>query len=89
MDAVSTIQTGIRMSPDLYNRLKRYAKRENRSLNNYVVTLLEAATRPQIPALKREDYPIDEDILALGGALSQPTEEELAADPRLAYILSK
>lgn len=89
MRTTATIQTGIRMSPELYNRLKRFAKRENRSLNNYVITLLEAATQPRIPSLKQSDYPVDDDILQLGKTLTQPSEEEMNADPRLAYILSK
>ena len=83
------IQTGIRMSSLLYERLKRNAKRENRSLNNYVVMLLEAATEPEIPRLKRSDYPIDEDILQLGQTLAEPSVEEIEKDPRLAYILGK
>ena len=89
METVTTIQTGIRMSPALYERLKRNAKRENRSLNNYVVTLLETATAPVFPRLKKEDYPIDEDLLQLGRVLAEPSEEELENDPRLAYILEK
>ena len=89
METVTTIQTGIRMSPALYERLKRNAKRENRSLNNYVVTLLETATTPVFPRLKKEDYPIDEDLLQLGRVLAEPSEEQLENDPRLAYILEK
>lgn len=89
MEASTTIQTGIRMSLALYERLKRNAKREHRSLNNYVVTLLESATAPKIPSVKREDYPIDEDLLQLGHVLAEPTAEELENDPKLAYILGK
>lgn len=89
MEATSVIQTGIRMNVSLYERLKRNAKRENRSLNNYVVTLLEAATAPKIPHLRREDYPIDEDLRALGRVLADPSPEELESDPKLAYILGK
>lgn len=83
------IQTGIRMTTALYERLKRNAKRENRSMNNYVVMLLEAATAPKIPHLDRNDYPIDEDLLRLGKVLAEPTPEELADDPKLAYLLGK
>ena len=84
-----TVQTGIRMSAALYERLKRNAKRENRSMNNYVVTLLEAATSPKIPHLKRSDYPISEDLLQLGRTLAEPSPEEMANDPKLAYIFGK
>ena len=85
----TTIQTGIRMSSLLYERLKRNAKRENRSLNNYVVMLLENATEPKIPRLNRNDYPIDEDILQLGRTLAEPSPEDVENDPKLAYILGK
>ena len=89
METTTTIQTGIRMSAALYERLKRNAKRENRSLNNYVVTLLEAATTPKIPQLDRDRYTIDEDLLQLGRVLAEPSAEELENDPKLAYILGK
>lgn len=89
MSGTTLIQTGIRMTPALYERLKRNARRENRSLNNYVVHLLDTATAPAIPQLNRQDYPIDEDILGLGGLLQEPSPEELEADPKLVYILSK
>ena len=89
MERSSIIQTGIRMESALYERLKRNARRENRSLNNYVVHLLETATAPVIPRLNLHDYPIDEDILQLGELLKEPTPEELENDPKLAYILSK
>ena len=77
------------MSSLLYERLKRNAKRENRSLNNYVVMLLENATEPKIPRLNRNDYPIDEDILQLGRTLAEPSPEDVENDPKLAYILGK
>ena len=83
------VQTGIRMSTALYERLKRNAKRENRSLNSYVVTLLEAVTAPKIPQLSRKEYPIDEDLLQLGKTLAEPAPEEIANDPKLAYLLGK
>ena len=41
MQTVSTkIQTAFRFDQDLINRLKIKAKKENRSLNNYVETIL-------------------------------------------------
>ena len=41
MQTVSTkIQTAFRFDKDLINRLKVKAKKENRSLNNYVETIL-------------------------------------------------
>ena len=89
MESTTLIQTGIRMKASLYERLKRNAKRENRSLNNYVVHLLDTATAPVVPQLNRQDYPIDDDILRLGELLQEPMLEELENDPKLAYILSK
>jgi len=89
MEQGNIIQTGIRMDVSLYERLKRNAKREKRSLNNYVVTLLEAATEPKIPQLRVEDYPIDTDLQELGRVLAEPTVEELENDPKLAYLLEK
>lgn len=89
MRTIRTIQTGIRMSQSLYERLKRNAKRENRSLNNYLVHLLDTATAPKIPRLKRDDYPIDNDLLQLGQVLAEPSAEELENDPKLTYILNK
>ena len=89
MESTTLIQTGIRMKASLYERLKRNAKRENRSLNNYVVHLLDTATAPVVPQLNRQDYPIDDDILRLGELLQEPTPEELENDPKLVYILSK
>lgn len=89
MESTTLIQTGIRMKASLYERLKRNAKRENRSLNNYVVHLLDMATAPVIPSLNLQDYPIDEDILQLGELLQEPTPEDLENDTKLAYLLSK
>ena len=51
---MGTVQTGIRMDEELYARLKRIAKKQNRSLNNYVVTLLEEATAPVFPHVERK-----------------------------------
>lgn len=86
---MSTIQTGIRMAPSLYERLKRLAKQQNRSVNNYVVTLLEEATAPVFPPLKVSDLEVDEDLQKLGGVIGDIPEELIASDPKLAYILSK
>ena len=52
----TTIQTGIHISRTLYDRLKRNAKRERRSLNNYITGILESATEPAIPHLVRSEY---------------------------------
>lgn len=77
------------MDEELYARLKRIAKKQNRSLNNYVVTLLEEATAPVFPHVEKKDLQLDEDLLRLGGVIGDIPEELLKKDPKLAYILSK
>ena len=83
------VQAGIRMDASLYERLKRFAKKQNRSLNNYVVTILEEATAPVFPHVEDKDLQIDEDLLRLGEVIGDVPEELLNNDPKLAYILSK
>ena len=83
------VQAGIRMDSSLYERLKRFAKKQNRSLNNYVVTLLEEATAPVFPHVEEKDLQVDEDLLQLGKVIGDSPEEMLENDPKLAYILSK
>ncbi len=83
------VQAGIRMDSSLYERLKRFAKKQNRSLNNYVVTLLEEATAPVFPHVEEKDLQVDEDLLQLGKVIGDIPEEMLENDPKLAYILSK
>ncbi len=86
---MGTVQAGIRMDASLYERLKRFAKKQNRSLNNYVVTILEEATAPVFPHVEEKDLQIDEDLLRLGEVIGDVPEELLNNDPKLAYILSK
>ena len=86
---MSTIQTGIRMDSALYERLKRFAKKQNRSLNNYIVTILEEATSPAFPRITEKDLIIDQDLQNLGGIIGDVPQELLEKDPKLAYILSK
>ena len=83
------IQTGLRFSPALISRLKRNAKSKNMSFNGYVEELLESAVFPSMPKLRREDFQPDGQILQLGKTIRDFAEEEIAADPKLAYILSK
>ena len=83
------VQTGLRFSPALISRLKRNAKNKNMSFNGYVEDLLESAVFPSMPKLKREDFQPDEQILRLGKTIPAFTEDEIANDPKLAYILSK
>ena len=83
----TTIQTGIRISKTLYDRLKRNAKREKRSLNNYITGILEAATEPSIPRLVRAEFEPDDDLRDLGRVIGEIPAEKIERDPRLKSIL--
>ena len=84
----ATIQTGIRLSQSLYERLKRNAKREKRSLNSYITSILESATEPVFPLLDPADFEPDEDIRRLGQVLGDIPPEKIESDPRLKSILA-
>ena len=86
-DMDTTIQTGIRISRTLYDRLKRNAKREKRSLNNYITGILEAATEPAIPHLVRADFEPDEELRQLGRVIGEIPAGTIEQDPRLKSIL--
>jgi len=89
MDVVNTkVQTGLRLDPELYNRLKLIARRENSSFNSYVERILESAAKVEFPRLSA-NFKVSEDILSLGDTLPHYTKEEIAADARLEYLLSK
>ena len=82
------VQTGLRLDPELYNRLKTKAKQQKRSFNSYVETLLEASAGIEYPSLGK-DFSVSEEVLSLGDTLPHYTKEEMASDERLAYLLSK
>ena len=89
MESVNTkVQTGLRLDPELYNRLKIKAKQQKRSFNSYVETLLEASTGVDFPTLGK-GFKVSDEIIAIGNTLPHYSEEEIAADDRLAYLLSK
>ena len=89
MDNHERIQTGIRMAPSLYERLKRNAKKERRSLNNYITRILEQAVEPAIPRLDLSSFKIDDDLKRLGGLVGHISDEQIQRDPRLKSILGK
>ena len=89
METSRTIQTGIRMDFALYEKLKRNAKRERRSVNNYIVNILEKSVDVEIPKLQLKDFQVDSDIQSLGKTMGAVTDEKLDNDPKLQYILSK
>jgi len=88
-DMDTTIQTGIRISRTLYDRLKRNAKREKRSLNNYITGILESATEPAIPHLVRSEYEPDDELRDLGQVIGDIPAEKIERDPRLKSILGQ
>lgn len=82
------VQTGLRLDPVLYNKLKKNARLRGSSFNGYVEQLLRAAAGFGFPILG-EDFRISEEILGLGNTLPHYTKEEIAGDERLSYLLSK
>lgn len=89
MDSVERIQTGVRITPSLYEKLKRNAKKERRSLNNYITRILEQAVEPAIPRLDLATFKIDDDLKRLGGLVGHISDEQVQRDPRLKSILAK
>ena len=83
------VQTGLRFSPLLIEKLKQNARNSRMSFNGYVESVLEHAVKVDVPKLRREDFLPDEEILSLGKTIPPFTEEELKADSKLAYILGK
>ena len=92
MDADNTrlVQTTVRLPIELVNRVKRQAKRENRSFNSFVEHTLDKATELVFPKLKPEDFIISDEIKNLTAKnFRSPSQEELDADPKLAYLVEK
>jgi len=86
---MATIEVIFEIESPLYELLKRNAKKQNCSLNNYVVALLEEATAPIFPHIEEQDLIIDQDLLSLGETFGNLSPEFTESDPKLAYLLSK
>ncbi len=82
------VQTILRLSPELMGRVKRAARRENRSVNSFIEHTLEKAIGPEFPKFP-PDFKVSDKILALGGVIAEPTKELLDADPKLSYLWEK
>ena len=82
------IQTAFRLNEELVGRLKLLARREKKSLNRLVEEQLErlAPAEPQWPKIK---FPIERDKFFENWQLPPIPPEDIEADERLAYILSK
>lgn len=83
-------QTILRLSPELYARVKRKARSEHRSFNSYVEQILEKETGLVFPKLG-PDFKVSDFILGMSGKVKRRkfTKEELDADPKLAYLAEK
>ena len=90
MATTTRVQTAFRFTPELLTRIRRAARKENLSVNQYVERTLDKATEPVFPKLP-QDFKIDDDILAFAGKIHMKpfTKEELDADPKLAYLVEK
>ena len=88
METIARTQTVIRLRPEVMERVKYRAKGHNMSVNAYVESILDEATRAPIPKLPT-DFKISPVIEKLSGIIPAPTKEMLESDDRLAYILSK
>ncbi len=83
------VQTIVRLRPDLLARVKRAAKRENRSVNSFIEQTLDKATGLEFPKLP-PDFEVSDEILGLACLeLPNPTQEELDNDPKYAYLYEK
>ena len=88
--STAKVQTAIRLSPELMERVKRHANREHRSFNSFVESVLDRATEPVFPKIG-PDFRISDEIRAFQGSITLPefTKEQLDADPKLAYLVEK
>lgn len=83
------IQTVLRLPQELMARVKRNARKQKRSFNSYVEHVLEQATGPDFPVLPQQ-YEVSDEIHDLRRiACKKPTAQELADDPKLAYLWEK
>ena len=88
METIARVQTVIRLRPEVMERVKYRAKGKKMSVNAYMESVLDAATRAPIPKLPK-DFKISPMIERWSGCIPAPTKEMLESDDRLAYILSK
>lgn len=90
MQTSTRIQTAFRLDRNLVSRLKLKARRENKSLNKLVEEAL-MKTAPAELEWPKVDFPLKHNPIfdEIRDQMRPFTAEELAADDRLAYILSK
>jgi hypothetical protein len=77
------------MSESLYQRIKQSARLQGRSVNSYMVSILERDLPEEFPKLDPADFAPDETLRALGKTLSGVTTATDQLDEKAKYILSK
>ena len=83
-------QTAFRLDKELLFYLKRRAKQQNKTLNAFVEDTLRKAVEADMEGWPVIDGPIEiSEELKKWQCKIEFTPEEIAADDRLAYILSK
>ena len=81
------ISSLLRLRPEVMERAKRKAKQQKMSFNAYVEQVIERDLRPEMPVLPN-DFEVSEEIMHFSvNNWTEPSKEDLAADPRLAHIL--
>lgn len=90
MENTRRIQTAFRLDESLLNRLKKKAKRQNKSLNGYVEALLKADVRDE-PEYPKVSFPIPHSarVSRMLDIVPAFADEEIEKDEKLAYILGK
>lgn len=83
------VQTVLRLKPELMEKIKRKARKEKRSFNSYVEHLLEKEAGIKYPVLPA-DFTVSEEIASMACIpWRAPEPEQLASDPKLAYLWGK
>lgn len=88
METITRTQTVIRFREDILSRARYKAKQQSMSLNAYLERVVEEAVEPQIPKLPTA-FKVSDFVKSLSSVISAPSQAELAADSKLAYILGK
>lgn len=88
--STSKEQTAFRFDKDLLSSMKMRAKSQNRSLNNYITSLVmeDLKSSGQLPKVT-VPAELDPDIAAFSGILSAPDTSLLEEDERLAAIWNR
>ncbi len=84
------IQVALRLPTELYERVKKKAKSEKRSVNSFVETVLEKHAQQNIDQITPEDLIVSDEVRSLQcSGFKRPSQEQIDADPKLAYLVKK